>query len=170
MLASPAAGILDPCPSYVGATWCPASRRPADALESSGACNALRAADPQVHALRAAVIWFLQCLAGYRPTATLKPFWYWQVLWPANAQMLWSHLVLVMPCGLPTRSFFGSTWCLQCPAGTHRCFEIILCLANYLQLLWNHSVLILLCGCQPADALGPFGICDVLRAAIPQML
>ena len=102
---------------------------PQNALESFGACNALRAADPQVHALRAAIIWFLQYLAGYRPTATLKPFWYWQALWPANAQMLWkmlwNHLV---PCeqSATTLEPFGA--------------DIALRVATP-QMLWSHLVI-----------------------------
>ena len=106
-----------------------------NALEPLGACNALRAANPQlfwIHLVLAMpcgnpqMFWnhFVPCELS---ATTLEPFGADIALRAANPQMPWGHLVFVMSCAIP-------------------------------QMLRSHSVLEFAAGRQPADGLGPFGI------------
>ena len=121
-------------------------------------------------------IWCLKCPAGCQPAGTFKPFGDLVLEMPcvraARPQVLSSHLVLEMPCGLPTRRYFQAIWCLKCPAGcqpagtfepfdpqvlsNHLEFEMPCGLPTrrYFQAIWC-----LKCpaGCQTAGTFKPFG-------------
>ena len=62
-------------------------------------------------------IWCLKCPAACQTAGTFKPLGPRNALRAANPQVLSNHLVLEMPCGLPTRMYFQAIWCLKCPAG-----------------------------------------------------
>ena len=62
-------------------------------------------------------IWCLKGPADCQPAGTFKAFGAWNALRAANPQVLSRHLVLEMPCGLPTCRCFQGIWCLKCPAG-----------------------------------------------------
>ena len=87
-------------------------------------------------------IWCLECPAGCQPAATFKAVGAWNALRAANPQVLSRHLVLEMPCRLPTRRYFQGIQCLKCTAG-----------------------------CQPAALLSRHLVLEMLlRAASPQVL
>ena len=62
-------------------------------------------------------IWCVKCAAGCHSAGNSKPFGPRNALRAANPQVLSSHLVLEMSCGLPTRWYFQAIWSLKCPAG-----------------------------------------------------
>ena len=115
-------------------------------------------------------IWCLECPAGCTPAGTFKAFGAWNVLRAANPQVLSRHLVLGMPCGLPTRRDFQGIWCLECPAGctpagTFKAFGAWNALrAANPQVLSRHLVLV------TANTFKAFGAWNALRAAKPQVL
>ena len=115
------------------------------------------------------------------PLRAAKP----QVLWshlvlqmPCRlpSRRYWSHLVLQMPCRLPTRRYFGATWCLKCPAGCQPAGTLEpLAASNALraanpQVLWRHLCFKCPAGCQAAGTLETIGASNALRAANPQVL
>ena len=198
-----------PTRKYFGATLsfkCPAGCQPAGTLEPLGASNALRAANPQVLWSHLELqmpcglptrryfgaTWSFKCPAGCQPAGTLEPLGASNAQQAANPQVLWSHLELQMPCGLPTRRYFGATWSFKCPAGCQPAGTVEplgasnalraanpagtlepLGASNALraanpQVLWSH--LELHAGCQPAGTLEPLGASNALRAANPQVL
>ena len=117
--------------------------------------NGVRAANPQVLSRHLVLemlcglpmrryfqgIWCLKCCAGCHPAGTFKAFGAWNALRAASPQVLSRHLMLEVPCGLPTCRYFQGIWCWECPAG-----------------------------CQPARTFKAFGAWNALRAAIPQVL
>ena len=117
-----------PTRRYFQGIWCfkrPASCQPAGTFKAFGAWNALRAA---------------------------KAFGAWNALRAANPKVLSRHLVLGMPCGLPTRSYFPGIWCLKYSAGCQ-------------------PALGMPCGLpQFAGTFKAFGAWNALRAANPQVL
>ena len=118
-------------------------------------------------------IWSLECPAGCQLGGTFKAFGAWNALRAANLQVLSRHLVLGMPCGLPTRSYFQGSWCLECPAGcqpagTFKAFGARNVLqAAHPKVLSRHLVLGMLCG---LPARRYFQGMNALRAANPQVL
>ena len=147
-----------PTRRYFQGIWClecHAGCQSADTFKAFGAWNALRAANPQVLSRLLVLempcglptrryfqgIWCLKCPAGCQPAGTFKAFGAWNALRAAKPQVLSRHLVLGMPCGLPTRRYFQDVWCLKCPAG-----------------------------CQTAGTFKAFGAWNALRAVNPQVL
>ena len=117
-------------------------------------------------------IWCLKCPAGCQTAGTFKPFGASNALRAANPQVFSSHLVLEMPCGLPTRRYFQTIGCLRCPAG---CQPSGTFKPSDPQVLSSHLVLEMPCGlptrkyfqaiwclkcpagCQPAGTFKPCG-------------
>ena len=200
-----------PTRRYFQGFWClecHAGCQPADTFKAFGAWNALRAANPQVLSRHLVLempcglptrryfqgIWCLKCPAGCQPAGTFKAFGAWNALRAAKPQVLSRHLVLEMPCGLPTRRYFQGIWCLKCPAGcqpvgTFKAFGAWNALrAAKPQVLSRHLVLEVPCGlptrryfqdiwclkcpagCQPAGTFKAFGAWNALRAVNPQVL
>ena len=137
-------------------------------------------------------IWCLKCPAGCQPAGTFKAFGAWNALRAASPQVLSRHLVLGMPCKLPTRRYFQGIWCLECPATpqvlsrhlvlgmprlpTRRYFQGIWCLecpaGCQLTRRYFQGIRCLKCpaGCQLASTFKAFGAWNALRAANPQVL
>ena len=201
-----------PTRRYFQGIWClecPAGCQPAGTFKAFGAWNAMRAANPQILSRHLVLgmpyglptrkyfqgIWCLECpAAGCQPAGTFKAFGAWNALRAAKPQVLSRHLVLEMPCGLPTRRYFQGIWCLKCPAGcqtagTFKAFGAWNALrAAKPQVLSRHLVLEVPCGlptrryfqdiwclecpagCHSAGTFKAFGAWNAMRAANPQIL
>ena len=117
-----------PTRRYFQAIWslkCPAGCRPAGTFKAQVLCLKCPAGQPLGVELPCGLptdkyfqaIWSWKCLANCQATSTFKPFCASNALRVANPQVLSSHLLLEVPCGLPTRRYFQGIWCLKCPAG-----------------------------------------------------